>query len=57
MNPFQVPGAEGRAGMAAIVAPPDLDLRKFLSTLQTQLPSFAIPLFVRFVEEMDITGE
>ena len=53
----QVPGAEGRAGMAAIVEPEEgLDLKKFLQAVKHQLPSYAIPLFVRVVEKVDLTG-
>ena len=53
----EVPGAEGRAGMAAIVEPEGgLDLQKFLQAVKHQLPSYAVPLFVRIVEEVDLTG-
>jgi len=53
----EVPGAEGKAGMAAIVETNGhLDLDIFLNNLRKQLPSYAIPLFVRLVESLDITG-
>jgi len=53
----EVPGAEGRAGMAAIVEPDDgLDLKKFLQAVKRQLPTYAVPLFVRVVEKVDLTG-
>ena len=53
----EVPGVEGRAGMAAIVEPTDgLDLNSFLSAIQKQLPSYARPLFLRLVARLDITG-
>ena len=53
----EVPGAEGRAGMAAIVEPEGgLDLKQFLQAVKHQLPSYAVPLFVRIVEEVDLTG-
>ena len=52
-----MPGAEGRAGMAAIVEPDDgLDLKKFLQAVKRQLPTYAVPLFVRVVEKVDLTG-
>ena len=53
----QVPGAEGRAGMAAIVEPSEgIDLTHFVQAVKKQLPSYATPLFIRLVEQMDITG-
>jgi hypothetical protein len=53
----EVPGVEGRAGMAAIVEPTDgLDLNSFVSAIQKQLPSYARPLFLRLVARLDITG-
>jgi len=52
-----VPGVEGRAGMAAIVEPSDgLDLKSFLSAVKNQLPSYATPIFLRLVQNLDITG-
>jgi len=53
----EVPGVEGRAGMAAIVEPSGgLDLKTFLSAIKNQLPSYATPIFIRFVQHLDITG-
>ena len=53
-----VPGIEGKAGMAAIVEDAaKFDLDKFLMKLKAELPSYAIPLFVRLVSSFDITGE
>ena len=53
----EVPGIEGRAGMAAIVEPSDgLDLKTFLTAIRNQLPSYATPMFLRFVQQLDITG-
>ena len=52
-----VPGVEGKAGMAAIVEDAaKFDLDSFLSRLKAELPSYAIPLFVRLVSTIDITG-
>lgn len=53
----EVPGVEGRAGMAAIVAPSGgLDLTSFLDAVRKQLPSYATPIFLRLVQQLDITG-
>jgi acyl-CoA synthetase (AMP-forming)/AMP-acid ligase II len=53
----EVPGNEGRAGMAAIVEPSGgLDLTSFLTSIQKRLPSYARPLFLRLVAQLDITG-
>ena len=52
----EVPGVEGRAGMAAIVEPTEgLDLNSFLSSIQKQLPSYARPLFLRLVAQVKTT--
>ena len=52
-----VPGVEGKAGMAAIVEDAaKFDLDRFLSNLKAELPSYAIPLFLRVVRNLDITG-
>jgi len=52
-----VPGIEGKAGMAAIVEDAaKFDLDRFLINLKAELPSYAIPLFVRLVSSFDITG-
>ena len=54
----EVPGVEGRCGMAAIVAPSEgLDLNRFLDAVKKQLPSYATPIFLRLVQHLDLTGE
>ncbi len=50
-----VPGAEGRAGMAAIVAEPSLDLARLHAHLAARLPAYARPLFLRIREGLEIT--
>ena len=46
----QVPGVEGRAGMAAIVQPEGgIDLNWFLSAIKNQLPSYAMPVLVKIL--------
>ncbi|MDX1497745.1 MAG: long-chain-acyl-CoA synthetase [Salinisphaeraceae bacterium] len=55
----QVPGADGRAGMAAITPNCDLkdfDLKGFAEELGEALPSYAMPLFLRFREAQEVTG-
>jgi fatty-acyl-CoA synthase len=51
-----VPGAEGRAGMAAIVPKGALDLAAFRRHLAARLPVYARPLFLRIRDGLDITG-
>jgi fatty-acyl-CoA synthase len=51
-----VPGAEGRAGMAALVTSDELDLAAFRSHLTDRLPGYARPLFFRFRRELALTG-
>ncbi|HTN73388.1 MAG TPA: long-chain-acyl-CoA synthetase [Methylomirabilota bacterium] len=50
-----VPGTEGRAGMAALVAEKDLDLGAFRSHLIERLPAYARPLFLRIRKEIETT--
>jgi fatty-acyl-CoA synthase len=52
----EVPGHEGRAGMAAIVCDEDLNLADLRSYLATRLPDYARPLFLRVRSEIDATG-
>ena len=54
----EVPGADGRAGMAAIVLAGDarLDARAFYRHAEHHLPPYARPAFVRLVPAMDVTG-
>ena len=54
----QIPGTEGRAGMAAIVDPNgDLDLDVLAKGLAKALPAYARPIFIRILQEMSLTGE
>ena len=52
----QIPGTEGRAGMAAI---PDqnrtIDLKRLYQDLAKKLPAYARPIFIRLVESIDTT--
>uniref|UniRef100_A0AAX7TLW9 Very long-chain fatty acid transport protein n=1 Tax=Astatotilapia calliptera TaxID=8154 RepID=A0AAX7TLW9_ASTCA len=52
-----VPGVEGKAGMAAIAQEGNqLDLDAFLIGVQKALPSYAHPVFLRFMPSVDTTG-
>lgn len=54
----KVPNTEGRAGMVAIADPDKrLDLEKIAVAIQTSLPAYARPLFLRALDEVDTTGE
>ena len=51
-----VPGAEGKAGMAAVVAADGFDLAGLRTHLAARLPGYARPLFVRRCERLALTG-
>ena len=52
----RVPGTEGRAGMAALVAGEGFDLRELRRSLVERLPDYARPLFLRIVTSIELTG-
>ncbi len=55
----QIPGTEGRAGMAAVVAnvPVDnLDITALSRHLTSELPVYARPVFLRFRPALEVTG-
>jgi fatty-acyl-CoA synthase len=51
-----VPGQDGRAGMAALVAVPGFDPATLAPKLAANLPSYARPIFLRLQPDMEITG-
>jgi fatty-acyl-CoA synthase len=51
-----VPNNDGRAGMAALVVTEDFSVEGLHSTLVTQLPAYARPVFLRIVPALDLTG-
>lgn len=54
-----IPGADGKAGMAAIVlghGESTLDLESFSAHVKSQLPSYARPVFIRIQSDIDTTG-
>jgi fatty-acyl-CoA synthase len=52
----EVPGADGRAGMAALVTNTTFDLEDFGRQVSDELAGYARPLFVRILPEMETTG-
>jgi fatty-acyl-CoA synthase len=50
-----VPGADGRAGMAAIVIDRNFDFRTLSDHLARRLPAYAHPLFLRIMDALDST--
>ena len=51
-----VPGRDGRAGMAAIVAGDNLDLTALREHLARELPEYARPTFLRIRHDIDVTS-
>jgi fatty-acyl-CoA synthase len=50
-----IPGADGRAGMAAVVADGRFDLSEFRDRLSRRLPAYACPVILRFCAFLDAT--
>jgi fatty-acyl-CoA synthase len=57
-NVYGVPisGTDGRAGMAALVTTEAFDLSSLGRVIEAELASYARPIFVRILPEMEITG-
>ena len=51
----EVPGADGRAGMAAIVIDNRFDLHEFAEHLLRRLPAYACPVAIRICASLDTT--
>src|SRR5216683_2414712 len=51
-----IPGADGRAGMAAVVVDDTFDLAEFRNRLWRRLPAYACPVMVRFCTALDTTN-
>jgi fatty-acyl-CoA synthase len=51
-----VPGADGRAGMAAVVSQQGLDLADLHARLSEALPAYACPLFLRLAPDLAVTS-
>lgn len=55
----EVPGADGRAGMAALTlteGASELDLEAFSRHISDSLPAYARPVFLRIQPDIDVTG-
>ena len=54
----EVPGTDGRAGMAALVCSEgtEFDGKSLANTVNERLPSYAVPLFVRVVDSLEHTS-
>lgn len=55
----EIPGTDGRAGMAALIlndGVQTLDLAAFTTYVRRELPAFAVPVFLRLQQEIDVTG-
>jgi len=53
-----IPHTEGRAGMVSLHKKSDeiLDFKEFVNYLKKYLPNYAIPKFIRFIDEFDFTA-
>ncbi len=51
-----IPGADGKAGMAAITTKGEVDFATLYGWLAGRLPKYAIPLFIRVQREAETTG-
>ena len=55
----EIPGTEGKAGMASIIStstPENFDFSNLLLFLNENLPNYAIPYFIRFLSEFSTTS-
>ncbi len=52
----EVPGADGRAGMASLVTGPEFDLPTFQAGVDATLAAYARPVFLRLLPQIETTG-
>lgn len=52
----EVPGADGRAGMAAVTPCGDIDWAALAAHLKQELPAYAVPVFIRLRGKQEVTG-
>jgi fatty-acyl-CoA synthase/citronellyl-CoA synthetase len=54
----EIPGTDGRAGMAALTLKDinNFDAAAFSRHLHEKLPAYAVPIFIRILEQEEITG-
>jgi len=51
-----MPNTSGRAGMAYLLVEDSFDLKKFYEYTHSKLPSYAIPLFLRYGKNIEVTS-
>ena len=52
-----VPGTEGKAGMACIVGTEEtVDVKSLAGKVFQVLPAYAVPVFIRLIQQADLTG-
>ncbi len=51
----EIPGADGRAGMSAVVAGRRFDLAEFAAHISRRLPAYAYPVMIRICASLDTT--
>ena len=56
MYGVEIPGEEGKTGMAAILTNIPIDFRQLSAHLKTNLPAYARPMFVRLIKDLEYTG-
>jgi hypothetical protein len=47
----EIPGEEGKAGMAVITTEKKIDFKNLFTHLKDNLPPYARPLFIRYFEK------
>lgn len=53
----EIPKTDGRAGMAVVLGTPEqVNVSELAQLLLSHLPAYAVPIFLRFVNEVDLTG-
>jgi acyl-CoA synthetase (AMP-forming)/AMP-acid ligase II len=52
----EIPGEEGKTGMAAFVKNDSLNLKDLSDYLKDHLPAYARPLFIRLLSDIEYTG-
>jgi fatty-acyl-CoA synthase len=52
----QIPGQDGRAGMASLSVSPEFELGALGEQMKANLPAYARPIFIRIQPEQEITG-
>lgn len=52
----EIPGYDGRAGMASIVSEQEVDLASLKAHINASLPHYARPVFLRLSQESETTG-